>query len=848
MTSDRSLDPFLRQLEDYSDEIFRGRPAPANELDSTTRGAVQRLRAIDRIPPLDQARMRSRKDELMNLTTSWPLATEPLAPVSAGVNGAHPIPIPFPERPSIRPKRSMWLPLVSAAVLIALVGGLIFGVIQNRNDANPTVPAVIQGSPSPEATSLGSDWGQFRGGVERTGYTSDPGPGASMNLQWSFDAGESLNSLVEAGNSVFAYGSAGSLYAIDAFTGEQRWVLESSASEFPDPGFVPVPAAVDGVVYIATPDGSLYAVNAASGEVQWQKALATSMLSSPFVEGGLIYVAVDFTHLLALDLATGDERWSWEVPGRISTQYATVADGKLFVSDDTLAVHALDAVTGEHLWSTENVSAHRVSAYLDGKIYAPGPDGRLTAIDAQTGAVIWTSEERGVQGLNPIATADGIILAIEGAGLRSLNPTTGIEQWTFPASGLTNSPHAGGSSVYAEIDPGTFVAIDLATGVETGRLTGAVGAGSTVAISGTWMFVSGRDGPVRAYSPAGRLPATVATASPDTEEEQPQVPAAVSNVAAVHLITILEPEGPFGSTLALMAAPDGTLWRANYGNTIDVLDRDLNLIQTRQYGPNTEFGDLDFVQPGGVGIGVTGGLWLPDGRMFIADPGNSRIAELDAHGKVVGAWGTKGSGDGQFLAPAKIVLTPDGELAVADIERNDVQWFDLNGNFLRKLDGSIANEPIIWPIDIAYDEEGNFWLLEIQGSRLTKFDRALNPLLTIGGGKGDGPDKFNEPWGIVFDANGNLWISDQQNRSIKIYDLNGNYVGDWDACETSLGCMHLPDAMYMGSNGFLYLHDWEHTPPGPGRLLKFHITSIPEAPMMAAATPVAPPEATPAEG
>ena len=52
MTSDRSLDPFLRQLEDFSDQVFRGQPAPANELDPATRlcftmNKLERLDASD---------------------------------------------------------------------------------------------------------------------------------------------------------------------------------------------------------------------------------------------------------------------------------------------------------------------------------------------------------------------------------------------------------------------------------------------------------------------------------------------------------------------------------------------------------------------------------------------------------------------------------------------------------------------------------------------------------------------------------------------------------------------------------------------------------------------------------
>lgn len=236
----------------------------------------------------------------MSFTTSWPLATEPLAPASPSANGSLPLPIPMPQRPSVRPKRSLLLPLVLAAVLFALIGGLIFGIVENRNDVNPTVPAVIQGSPSPEASPLGSDWGQFRGGVERTGYTSDPGPGGDLNLLWSFSADESLNGIVESEGNVFAYGAAGGLYAIDALTGEQLWAIDLVDGRFGDTGRVPLPAVADGVVYASTPTGVLVAVDAEDGAVLWQQSVSDSTLSAPTIAGDHIYVTSGGKHLLSL--------------------------------------------------------------------------------------------------------------------------------------------------------------------------------------------------------------------------------------------------------------------------------------------------------------------------------------------------------------------------------------------------------------------------------------------------------------------------------------------------------------------------------------------------------------------
>ncbi len=47
-------------------------------------------------------------------------------------------------------------------------------------------------------------------------------------------------------------------------------------------------------------------------------------------------------------------------------------------------------------------------------------------------------------------------------------------------------------------------------------------------------------------------------------------------------------------------------------------------------------------------------------------------------------WGSKGSHDGQFLAPLGVAVGCDGTIYVADSDNNRIQCFDCNGIFLRK--------------------------------------------------------------------------------------------------------------------------------------------------------------------
>jgi sugar lactone lactonase YvrE len=80
--------------------------------------------------------------------------------------------------------------------------------------------------------------------------------------------------------------------------------------------------------------------------------------------------------------------------------------------------------------------------------------------------------------------------------------------------------------------------------------------------------------------------------------------------------------------------------------------------------------------------GTTDLTFGPNGRLFISDGyGNARILEYTAGGKRLKAWGSAGTGPGQFNIPHGIAN--DGKiLYLADRGNSRVQRFDLDGRYL----------------------------------------------------------------------------------------------------------------------------------------------------------------------
>lgn len=91
-----------------------------------------------------------------------------------------------------------------------------------------------------------------------------------------------------------------------------------------------------------------------------------------------------------------------------------------------------------------------------------------------------------------------------------------------------------------------------------------------------------------------------------------------------------------------------------------------------------------------VGLNVARGVALaPDGSMYVADTGNSRILHLDVTGNLLSAWGSR-SLDGEltpaastFNEPWDIAVDTQGDVYVADTWNHRIQKFDADGNFQR---------------------------------------------------------------------------------------------------------------------------------------------------------------------
>jgi DNA-binding beta-propeller fold protein YncE len=63
------------------------------------------------------------------------------------------------------------------------------------------------------------------------------------------------------------------------------------------------------------------------------------------------------------------------------------------------------------------------------------------------------------------------------------------------------------------------------------------------------------------------------------------------------------------------------------------------------------------------------------GSVYVADSGNDRIQEFTDSGAYLAQWGTRGSGDGQFVFPFGVATDAAGNVYVSEFGNSRIQKF-----------------------------------------------------------------------------------------------------------------------------------------------------------------------------
>lgn len=316
------------------------------------------------------------------------------------------------------------------------------------------------------------NWASFRGNPQLTGVAASQLPD-NPQLLWTFQAGDMIESTAAVVDGTVYIGALdGSLYAIDAQTGEKRWTYQANGP------IKASPAIHDGVAYFGDGDGVFHAVDISTHKMKWQFKTEGEIISSANLAGNRVLFGSYDGFLYCLNRENGERVWKFETEGYVHgtpgvwTQPAsgsgnaenfaivTGCDSYLRVININDGTQTQQVNLGAYVGASPAISQNRV--------YCGTYGTEILSVALDTGEIVWRYRHPKRQFpffASAALTENLVVIGGRDKMVHALSPETGEPLWTYTAkSRIESSAVIVGARAFLGTTRGLFIALDVHTG------------------------------------------------------------------------------------------------------------------------------------------------------------------------------------------------------------------------------------------------------------------------------------------------------------------------------------------------------------------------------------------------
>jgi len=193
----------------------------------------------------------------------------------------------------------------------------------------------------------------------------------------------------------------------------------------------------------------------------------------------------------------------------------------------------------------------------------------------------------------------------------------------------------------------------------------------------------------------------------------------------------------------------------------------------------------------------------PQGRIIVTDAANAALIRFDREGEKMDVLGTRGVV--RLKQPLGLDIGPEGRIYVADAGLRQVVVYDPEGKLVASYGkaGELTN-----PTDAALSPAGDrLYVADSKAHSIVVYDLGSGKRVTSFGGRGTEPGSFSFPTSLVFGPEGNLFVVDQVNTRIQVFDADHEPLDQFGGLGVGYGNFVRPKDVAVDELGLIYVTD-----------------------------------------